>query len=152
MPKSHGAGDRPRRIRAIGRIKLVDDLTVRERGQILRERIVQIQSALFDEHHDGRGGDRLRHRRQVEDRVHGHLFTADHVSPTDRGGVDHLFLVDGQRHQPGDLGLLDRLLEIRVDLRPIGKLRLRETGQREQDDKAVPPDSGADVKGHGELL
>ena len=128
-------GHRPRRLAAAG--QRVEHLLVRVRRQPLRDRIVEQELAVFPQHHQRRGHDRLGHRREGEDRVLLHRLVLFLVAPALRLEVDDLALARDQRHRAGNLVGVDVVLDEGVDaLEPLRRhadrlgLRERQVGLR----------------------
>ena len=90
------------------------DPHVLQLGQVLFHRVVQAELALLDEHHHRDTGDRLGHRGDGEDRILGHGRLAGHVAVAERGLVGYLAMPRNHDNPAGDLPLIDKLLQGRL--------------------------------------
>ena len=86
---------------------------VRELRCALRDRIVQRESSLVEQHQCRDGRHRLAHRRDAEDRVALDWKAARQVAAPDRRLVDNLAVAPGQCHSAGKLSGIDELLDRR---------------------------------------
>ena len=106
--------DRPRGLdQLVGRAQVLvgvrhrRDLHLGELGQVLRDRIAELEPALFVQGHQRHGSDRLGHRRDPEDRVPGHrgaLFGPAFALGLE---VDDLAAAGNQADCAGDLLAVD---------------------------------------------
>ena len=81
----------------------------------MAHRIAQRNLSFLDEHHYRRARDRLRLRRDAEDRVGRHPPSRFLVGPADRALVDWLAVTQHQHHRARDLVLVDIALKELVD-------------------------------------
>ncbi|MCY1534999.1 hypothetical protein D9M68_703850 [compost metagenome] len=72
-------------------------------GQVHRDRVVQLQAAVFHQHHRGDRGDGLAHRVDAEDAVTRHRGAGGRVELADRFEPRDLALARDQQHRAGDL-------------------------------------------------
>ena len=74
------------------------------RGQVPAERSVEIETALLIEQHGGEAGERLRRRRNVEDRLRRHRPPRFDIRPSESLRVDDLRVThDRDRHAWGEV-------------------------------------------------
>ena len=86
-------------------------LGILELGHELGDRVVQADLSLFDEHHDGYGGNRLGHRSQAEDRVLGHRSLGFDIRQALSLKVRDSALAGNQRNGAGDVAGVDVTLD-----------------------------------------
>ena len=77
-------------------------LLVLERGQVVRDGIVEADVAFLNEHHDGHRRHGFGHRRDAEDRVVGHRHAGRDVLAPERAGVDDAVGIDDERDDARD--------------------------------------------------
>jgi hypothetical protein len=84
-----------------------------EPRQIFRDRIVQSDLPLFDQHHDRRRGHRLGHRRNAEDGVLLHREVPRHILLAERLVVEDAVAADHHRHHAGHFAAGHRVAQER---------------------------------------
>ena len=84
-----------------------EDLHVREFGEILRERIVELELPLLPELHHRDAGDRLGHREDLRDDVARHRPVGLAVGHAERAEVDFAALLPDERRRAGDAAGID---------------------------------------------
>ena len=86
---------------------------LRKLGQIFRHRIVQPHLALFHQlHHSRCGRNHLGQRRQIKNRIQRHRFAPRLQRPIPISlAVDHLPVVTDHEDRPGNLSLMNSLLD-----------------------------------------
>jgi hypothetical protein len=97
------------------------DLEVRELGNVLRHRIVELPLPFLEQHHHRHAGDRLRHRVDAEDRVLLHRRGALQVALAGGFELHDLAVPRHHRHDAGQLVLVDQRLHLA--LQPAEPLR-----------------------------
>ena len=111
--------------------RLSADRPVLELGQVGRDRRIEIELALFHEHHRRDAGHRLGHRRDPEDRVGLHRHLSGAILRADCLQIGGLAVVRDGDHRTGQSALVDlRLVPRRDPLQPCrheaGVLGVRE--------------------------
>ena len=114
-------------VAGVGVVELADDERVLPLRQVLRHLVVNLQLAFVDEHHDGDRGDRLGHRRHVEDRVLGHRRAGERAALAEGLVVEDAVLVD---HGDGDAGHVTAIGRGLEDRGNGGRSLLRECRRR----------------------
>ncbi len=88
----------------------------------VRDRIIEPEAPLFEQHHERRGHDRLGHRRQGEDRVGGHRDVLLPILRPHRRVMHHLAPSRYQGDRASNLVVVDESLEVVVNsLQPLGR-------------------------------
>ena len=104
-------------------------------GDPLRDRIVEQEPPLLEQHHQRGRDDRLGHRHQDEDGVLRHRHAVLPVAPAVRLEVDHLPLAGDQGDRAGDPAVIDVLPDEAVD--PLQALRRHADRLRAADDDVL---------------
>ncbi len=91
-------------------------------GNVLRDRLVELELALLPQHHGGDRGDRLGHRINAEDRVGLHRPALGQVHHSDRLPIDDFAVAGHRRDGPGKLFFLDHFLDDLVGTFEFGLL------------------------------
>ena len=86
------------------------------------DRIVQLQLAFLDQHHDRHRGHRLGHRGDAEQGVALHRRLGGDIAPADDIDVHHLAAAPHQRDRAGEQVVVDHPLDRRRDLRQRGSV------------------------------
>jgi hypothetical protein len=97
----------PRLVRRERSFRIAQHAQVRELGRADRDRIVQRESALVEQHQRGDGGHRLGHRRDPEDGVALDSKATRQVAAPDRRHAGDLAVAPRQRRGAGQLSGVD---------------------------------------------
>ena len=125
VPHRHRRRGGARRVALVRGVEVLDHAFVLERGQVVRDGIVETDVAFLHEHHyrDRRHG--FGHRCNAENRVVGHRHAARDVLAAERAGVDDAIRVDDERHDARDPRVANDARQIGVDLRAARQAVLR---------------------------
>src|SRR5262249_5460637 len=111
-------GDFPRgrnRIGVAAAGRLHENFGVLEFGKVFRNRVLQLELALFIEHHDGQAGNRLGHGADAENGVRAHRLVGFAVQRALRFEIDDLAVTRHQRNRAGDALVVGVWLVLRRD-------------------------------------
>jgi hypothetical protein len=83
-------------VSGVGFVELRNDLQVVEAGQVFRYWIVELELALFEQHHDGHRSYRLGHGRNRKNGIHGHRSIVSYAELAGCGFVEHVVEADDE--------------------------------------------------------
>ena len=107
--------DRIQSHRPVLALLLDADLDVRERRNVFRQRLLQLQFAFLHQHHRGNRGDRFRHRIDAEDGVGRHRLLGAGIANAETIEVGRLAVALDHHDGTGNLVPGDLVLDVGID-------------------------------------